>query len=64
MPQTAKQKRLDNVELQLTPKQWAIGLADEVRQYASGTDFFKGVAKRSYEEMADDQAVFRSYGTS
>ena len=35
MINSAKSKRLDKIDLQLTPKQWAIRLADEIRRYPS-----------------------------
>jgi hypothetical protein len=36
------------MELQLTPKQWAIRLADEMRRYPSLEAFLKRIAKRTY----------------
>ena len=45
MNNDAKNKRLDKIELHLTPKQWAIRLADEMRRYDSQQDFLKAVGK-------------------
>jgi hypothetical protein len=46
----AKSKRLDKIELQLTPKLWAIRLADEMRRYPSQKDFLKAIGKGTYRE--------------
>jgi hypothetical protein len=43
-------KRLDKIDRQLTPKQWAIRLADEMRQYASEEDFLRAIAKGTYQQ--------------
>jgi hypothetical protein len=51
MNNTAKAKMLDKIELQLTPKQWAIRLADEMRKYTSSVDFLKAIGKGSYRQM-------------
>jgi hypothetical protein len=48
MNNDAKNKRLDKIELHLTPKQWAIRLADEMRRYDSQQDFLKAVGKGTY----------------
>jgi hypothetical protein len=50
MNNSAKSKRLDKIELQLTPKQWAIRLADEMRRYPSQEDFLKVIGKGSYRQ--------------
>jgi hypothetical protein len=50
MNNDAKSKRLDKIELQLTPKQWAIRLADEMRRYASEEDFLKAIGKGTYRQ--------------
>ena len=36
-------KRIDNVETKLTPKQWAIKLADEMRNYPSEGEFHNSI---------------------
>jgi hypothetical protein len=38
-------KRLDEVEIQLTPKEWAIRLADEIRKYPNQDALVKAMAK-------------------
>ena len=45
MSNSAKSKRLDKIELQLTPRQWAIRMADEMRRYPSREDFLKALGK-------------------
>jgi hypothetical protein len=44
------QKQLREIELQLTPRQWAIRLADDMRQHFSEEDFLKTIAKSTYRE--------------
>ena len=46
----AKSKRLDKIDLQLTPKQWAIRLADDIRRYPSLEAFRNGIAKGTYRQ--------------
>jgi predicted protein tyrosine phosphatase len=48
MNNSANSKRLDKIEIQLTPKQCAIRLADEMTRYASEEDFNKAIAKGTY----------------
>jgi hypothetical protein len=43
-------KRLDGIECQLTPKQWAIKLADDMRRYPSEEDFLRAIAKGTYRQ--------------
>jgi len=43
-------KRLDGIEVELTPKEWAIRLADEIRRYPCEKDFEWALAKGSYRE--------------
>ena len=50
MRKSGKHKRLDRVEVGLTPKEWAIRLVDEQRSYCSEVAFFKAVAKGTYRE--------------
>jgi hypothetical protein len=50
MKNSADNKRLDKIELQLTPKQWAIRLADESRRYPSLEAFMQGTAKGTYRQ--------------
>ena len=57
MNNTAKSKRLDKIDLQLTPKQWAIRLADEIRQYPSQEDFMKGNRERHFSTITIQSAI-------
>lgn len=50
MSTSNKQKRLDKIELQLSPRECAIMLVDEVRRYPSAEYFLKALAKRAYRE--------------
>jgi hypothetical protein len=50
MPKSRNHIRLDKIEVQLTPKEWAIKLVDEIRRYPSKPEFLRAVAKRSYRE--------------
>jgi hypothetical protein len=50
MNNTKKGRRLNNIELQLTPKLWAISVADEMRRYRSESEFLKAIAKGAYRQ--------------
>src|SRR5437764_11699339 len=50
MSMSTKHKRLDNIEVQLTPKQWAIWLVDQIRKHASESDFHRAVARGTARE--------------
>lgn len=45
MSTSTYQERLDEIELQLNPKQWALKLVDEARAHPSGAEFIRSVAK-------------------
>src|SRR5277367_972672 len=45
-----QKQRLANIELHLTPKQWAILMADEMRRYTSEVDFLKAIAKGTFRQ--------------
>ena len=45
-----KEKRLDTMELQLTPKEWAISVAEEMRSQPSEADFVRVVAEKPYRK--------------
>jgi hypothetical protein len=45
-----KDKRLDEIEVQLTPEQLAIRLADRIREFPSLEDFLKHMLKDSYQQ--------------
>lgn len=50
MTKSAQEKRLDKIEIELTPKEWAIRLIDEIRSYPSEKDFLKAITTRTYHE--------------
>ena len=50
MTTAATEKRLDKIEIQLTPKEWAIRLANEHRQYPSIEEWCRAVAKETPQE--------------
>jgi hypothetical protein len=43
-------QRLDEVEVYLTPKEWAILFVKEMRNYSCQGDFWRSVAKREYRD--------------
>jgi hypothetical protein len=43
-------KRLDAIEVKLTPKEWAIRLADEIRRHPGEPEFLRALAKGAYRE--------------
>lgn len=60
MINSANNQRLEKIEVQLTPKQWAIGLADEMRRHPSELQFQKHHARKiqSYREWPVVKAFF------
>ena len=44
-------KRLDEIETYLTPKEWAIRLADEARKYPGALAYAKALAKLPLNEL-------------
>jgi hypothetical protein len=54
----SKERRLDEIEIQLTPKDWAIRLVDEFRKQPTMEAFFNDQAKVS---RAEDAAIFHAY---
>jgi hypothetical protein len=58
MSDEKKNKRLDKMELQLTPKQWAIRLADEMRRYPSEKDFLKAIGKGTFRQTPFTKPFF------
>jgi len=46
----AQQKRLDKLVGQLTPKELAIKLTDDMRKHSSASEFIKAIANRTYRE--------------
>ena len=45
MTTTTAQKRLDEIETYLTPTDWAIRLADEMRKYPDPLAYMKAMVK-------------------
>jgi len=50
MTTAATEKRLAKIEIQLTPKEWAIRLADEFCQYPTSMEFLRAMVKQTREE--------------
>jgi hypothetical protein len=50
MLKTQIRNQLDGIEVELTPKEWAIGLVDEIRRYPCEQDFLRVLAKGQYHE--------------
>jgi len=60
MSSSTSSQRLDKIEIQLTPKQWAIGLADEMRRHSSEHEFEKYHTKKiqSFREWPNVKPFF------
>lgn len=56
---SSKQNRMDGIQDQLTPKDWAMWLADEIRRYPSFFDFFSAVAQGTFQQAAPFLPFFR-----
>ena len=52
------QIRLDKIEIQLSPKEWAIRLVDEVRRYPNELEFERATAKTPYRELPGIKPLF------
>ena len=50
MTTSTTKKRLDNIEVHLTPKEWALRIGDEIRKYPSQEDLMRAELTRSYQE--------------
>jgi hypothetical protein len=67
---TPQDKRLDEIERQLTPQEWAIRLADEIRKHPTVPDFMKSIIWGTYRNspfmkpywMLENQAEERHPG--
>jgi hypothetical protein len=46
-----RQKRLDRIEVQLTPKEWAIRMAQEIRQLPSGLAYARALAEGYVQDL-------------
>ena len=55
----AVNKRLDEIERHLSPKEWAIQLAEKMRQYPCEKDFWKAVVKEPSQECLLFKPLFR-----
>ena len=55
---TTKARRLDDIESNLTPKEWAIRLVDEIRKYPTQEAFLQAEAKAG---RAEDSVLGRAY---
>ncbi|MGD0253267.1 MAG: hypothetical protein ABSC01_11285 [Verrucomicrobiota bacterium] len=51
MTTTTAKKRLEEIETYLTPKEWAIRLADEMRKYPDGLSHIKALVKLPLREL-------------
>jgi len=61
MTKATTKKRLGEIEAQLTPKEWAIMLADEVRKYPAFDDAIKADLKLPPEEAITQQKPFKAF---
>ena len=57
MTKSNTDKRLDEIEIKLTPKEWAIRFVDEMQKYPSETIFFKTMLKGTVE----DSLLYKPY---
>jgi hypothetical protein len=70
MTTTTAHKRLDEIETYLTPKEWAIRLADEARKHAGPVAYVRALAKLPLDELPmrrpyfafEEQAGYRHPG--
>jgi hypothetical protein len=53
------QKRIDEIESFLTPKEWAIRLAEDMREHPSEEDFGKMFATREYRDLPLVKPLFK-----
>jgi hypothetical protein len=58
MTTTTAHKRLDEIETHLTPKEWAIRLADEARKYPDTLAHMKALAKLPLHELPMQRPYF------
>ncbi len=50
MSVASEHRRLDDVEIYLSPKEWAIQLTQQMRLYSNEEDFWKAIAKENYRD--------------
>lgn len=60
MTKATTTKRLDKIEIHLTPKEWAIRLADQVRKYPSFDDAIKAELKTTPDKAITQQKPFKA----
>jgi len=53
------QKRLDQIEISLTPKEWVIRLAEDMREHPSQKDFWNEVERREYRDLSFFRPFFK-----
>ena len=58
MTTNTAQKRLDEIEIYLTPKEWAIRLADEYRRYPTAMAYMKAMSKLALHELPVQRPYF------
>ena len=58
MTTTTAQKRLDEIETYLTPTDWAIRLADEMRKYPDPLAYMKAMVKLPLHELPMQRPLF------
>jgi hypothetical protein len=58
MNNAGKSKRLDKIELQLTPKQWAIRLANEMGRDPSQEDFHRAMCNGTYRQSPSTKPFY------
>jgi hypothetical protein len=58
MSLAAAHKRLDEVEIYLSPKEWCIQLVEEIRKYPHEKNFWNAMAKLEYREFPWTKAFF------
>ncbi len=53
-----KQERLDKIEIQLTPKEWGVRLAERMRRHASKEDFLRVLATETDPESPHVKPIY------
>jgi len=56
---TPKQNRLAKIEVQLTPKEWAIRLTEEMRKHPRQEDFWRTIIKGTYRDSVIVKPFFK-----
>ncbi len=58
MTTTTAHKRLDEIETHLTPTEWAVRLADEMRKYPDSLAHMKALVKLPLHELPVQSPIF------